>query len=293
MVKKFASYIAMWKNREDTYIFLLYANFVAFYILFCKIKKYKKYRKIARGEWMRVSLFITCLTDVFFPHVGQSVVEVLEKYGGRVDFPQAQTCCGQPAYNSGYHAEAREAAKHMITVFESSEYVVAPSGSCAAMIRHYYPELLRNEPEWQEKAEALANKTYEFSEFIIKVLQAKEVTAAFQGKATYHHSCHMSRGLGVKQEPLSLLSRVEGLQMEELPYCHDCCGFGGTFATKMSSISEAMVDEKIKHIEETGANVVIGSDMGCLMNIGGRLRRMGKEIDVMHVAEVLAKGAAK
>ncbi|GEN36421.1 (Fe-S)-binding protein [Aneurinibacillus danicus] len=242
---------------------------------------------------MRVSLFITCLSDVFFPNVGQSVVKVLERYGAQVDFPQAQTCCGQPAYNSGYHREAREAARHMIDVFADSNYVVAPSGSCVAMIRHYYPELLKEEPTWREKAEALAKKTYEFSEFLVQVLQVDRIDASLHASATYHHSCHMSRGLGIKEEPAALLEQVNGLEMEELPYCQDCCGFGGTFAAKMSTISEAMVDEKIKHIEETGANVLIGSDMGCLMNIGGRLRRTGKDVQVMHVAEVLAQGGAK
>ncbi|AMA73911.1 MULTISPECIES: (Fe-S)-binding protein [Aneurinibacillus] len=242
---------------------------------------------------MKVSLFITCLSDVFFPHVGQSVVEVLERYGVEVDFSQAQTCCGQPAYNSGYHKDARKAAKHMVEVFGDSEYVVAPSGSCVAMIRHYYPELLKDNALWYKRAKAVAEKTYEFSEFLVHVLKVDKVDAHLRTTATYHHSCHMSRGLGLKQEPAALLSQVEGLRMEELPYCQDCCGFGGTFAAKMSAISEAMVDEKIKHIEETGANVLIGSDMGCLMNIGGRLRRSGKEIQVMHVAEVLARGGTK
>ncbi|MBN6188117.1 (Fe-S)-binding protein [Aneurinibacillus sp. BA2021] len=242
---------------------------------------------------MNVSLFITCLSDVFFPNVGKSAVDVLRKYGVRVDFPEAQTCCGQPAYNSGYQKEAREAARHMIEVFSASEYVVAPSGSCVAMIRHYYPELMKDDEEWSRKAQALANKTYEFSEFLVQVLQVADVDAVFSARATYHHSCHMSRGLGIRTEPTSLLSKVAELEMEELPYCQDCCGFGGTFAAKMSTISEAMVDEKVENIAATGARVLIGSDMGCLMNIGGRLQRTGRDIEVMHVAEVLAKGGAK
>ncbi|WP_126427805.1 (Fe-S)-binding protein [Brevibacillus marinus] len=242
---------------------------------------------------MKVSLFITCLSDVFFPEVGKSVVEVLERLGVEVDFPEAQTCCGQPAYNSGYHREAKEAAKKLIEAFASSEYVVSPSGSCVSMIRHYYPKLFADDPAWQSRAEELVQKTYEFSEFLVRVLGVTELDARFPAQATYHQSCHMCRGLGVKEEPLQLLASVEGLNQTELPYAHDCCGFGGTFASKMSPISEAMVDEKIRHLEESGASLLIGSDMGCLMNIAGRLQRTGKSIRVMHVAEVLAKGMNK
>lgn len=238
---------------------------------------------------MKASLFITCLADVFYPNVGMSVVEVLRRYGAEVDFPMEQTCCGQPAYNSGYHKEAKEAAKQCIEAFEASQYVVTPSGSCAAMVRHYYPELFKDDEIWNSRAESLAKKTYEFSEFLVQVLKVELDPTRLHAKATYHHSCHMSRGLGLKEEPGQLLSTVEGLQMEELPYCNDCCGFGGTFATKMSDISEKMVDDKIRHIESTGAEILIGSDMGCLMNIGGRMGRNGKDIKVMHVAEVLAE----
>jgi L-lactate dehydrogenase complex protein LldE len=239
---------------------------------------------------MKVSLFITCLADVFYPEVGKSVVQVLREQGVTVDFPAKQTCCGQPAYNSGYHEDAKEAAKQQITVFEQSEVVVTPSGSCAAMIRHYYPDLFTNDPEWSSKAQALADKTYEFSEFLVKVLKVGNFTAQLSAKGTYHQSCHMSRGLGVKDEPIQILRQVDGLDITDLPNCQDCCGFGGTFAAKMSDISEKMVDDKIRHIESTGADVLIGSDLGCLMNIGGRIQRTGKPIKVMHVAEVLVKG---
>lgn len=242
---------------------------------------------------MKVSLFVTCLSDLFFPEVGKSVVRILERSGVEVDFPLSQTCCGQPAYNSGYVKDARKAAKQTIQAFESSEYVVAPSGSCASMVRHYYPKMLRDDPAWSAKAEQLAGKTYEFTEFLVRVLETDDVGAEWNDTAAYHQSCHMSRGLGVRSEPLQLLSRVGGLSMKELPYCQDCCGFGGTFASKMSAISEAMVDEKIRHLESTGANTLIGSDMGCLMNIAGRLRRTGKNIQTMHVAEVLAKGRGR
>jgi L-lactate dehydrogenase complex protein LldE len=239
---------------------------------------------------VKVSLFITCLADMFYPTVGMNVVEVLRKYGVEVDFPMEQTCCGQPAYNTGYQKEAIGAAKQTIRAFESSEWVVSPSGSCVSMIRHYYPELFKNNSEWEPKAKDLAKKTYEFSEFLVHVLKVENIEAKLEAKATYHHSCHMMRGLGVKDEPGILLNQVEGLRMEELPYCNDCCGFGGTFAAKMSDISEKMVDEKIRHIEATGAEILIGSDLGCLMNISGRLRRLGKNVRTMHVADVLAEG---
>ena len=154
---------------------------------------------------MKVSLFITCLADVFYPEVGKSVVQVLREQGIEVDFPAKQTCCGQPAYNSGYHADAKEAAKQQITVFEQSENVITPSGSCAAMIRHYYPDLFADDPEWRNRAQALADKTYEFSEFLVKVMKIENFTAKLTAKGTYHQSCHMSRGLGVKDEPLQIL----------------------------------------------------------------------------------------
>ena len=239
---------------------------------------------------MKVSLFITCLADIFFPQVGKNVVEILEHCGAEVDFPERQTCCGQPAYNSGYQKEAREAAKQMIQAFAHSEYVVTPSGSCASMVKHEYVEMFRNDPEWQQKAVQLAAKTYELTDFLVNVMRVDDLGSQCPRKATFHASCHMSRGLGIKQEPLLLLSRVRGLELEALPHCEDCCGFGGTFAAKMSPISQAMVDEKIRNIESTGADLLIGADLGCLMNIGGRLRRQGKDIEVMHVADVLAKG---
>ncbi|MBO8170561.1 MAG: (Fe-S)-binding protein [Bacillaceae bacterium] len=237
---------------------------------------------------MHASLMITCLSDAFYPRVGISVVHVLEKMGVKLDFPEEQTCCGQPAYNSGYRREALQAAKQMIQAFEHSPYVVTPSGSCAAMIRHYYPDMFAGDGEWEEKARNLADKTYEFSEFLVRVLKVDQIDAELKGKATYHHSCHMMRGLGVKDEPITLLKKVRGLELNELPFADDCCGFGGTFSVKMDNISEAMVDEKVRHIQDTGAEYLIGSDLGCLMNIGGRLERMNVPVKVLHLAEVLA-----
>ncbi|AOM82492.1 (Fe-S)-binding protein [Salisediminibacterium beveridgei] len=236
---------------------------------------------------MKVSLFLTCLADVVYPSsVGQSSVEVLERLGCEVDFPKQQTCCGQPAFNSGFHRESRDVAKHMIKVFENAEYVVSPSGSCTAMF-HEYPKLFEEDAEWLEKAEALKAKSYELTQFIVDVLKVEDVGASFDASVTYHTSCHMTRLLGVKDAPMKLLNNVKGLKFTELPNKENCCGFGGTFSVKMVPISEQMVNEKVEHIHETGANVLIGADLGCLMNIGGRLDRHGKPVKMMHIAEVL------
>ncbi|MBE4908579.1 (Fe-S)-binding protein [Bacillus luteolus] len=235
---------------------------------------------------MKVSLFITCLADVFYPGVGKDVVEILERNGCEVDFPVNQTCCGQPAYNSGYHKETIDVAKHMIETFHHSDYVVTPSGSCAAMI-HEYVNLFKKDKSWKERAIQFKNKTYEFTQFLVDVLKIEDVGASLPRKATYHTSCHMTRLLGVKDAPMKLLEHVKDLEFTSLPNKELCCGFGGTFSVKMVPISEQMVNEKIEHIEETGAEVLIGADCGCLMNIGGRIDRQGKPIKVMHIAQVL------
>ncbi|WP_096201410.1 (Fe-S)-binding protein [Bacillus sp. FJAT-45350] len=235
---------------------------------------------------MKVTLFITCLADVFYTKVGKDTVEVLERLGCEIDFPKKQTCCGQPAYNSGYHKEAKEVAKHMIQTFEESEYIVSPSGSCVTMI-HEYVHLFEEDKEWKARAQSLADKTFEFTQFIVDVLKVEDVGATLSMKATYHTSCHMTRLLGVKDAPMTLLKNVKGLEFTDLPNKETCCGFGGTFSVKMVPISEQMVNEKIEHIEETEAEVLIGADCGCLMNIGGRIDRQGKPIKVMHIAQVL------
>lgn len=239
---------------------------------------------------MRVSIFITCLADQFYPEVGESVVRLLHQHGCEIDFPEAQTCCGQPAFNSGYQDEAKEVARNMIRAFEHSDYVVSPSGSCTGMVHHYYPYLFKDDPVWADKAQQLVNKTYEFSQFLIHVLKVKDVGAAFPQKVTYHPSCHAMRLLGVKSEPEQLLQGVKELQYIDLPCKEDCCGFGGTFAVKMAEMSEAMVTEKARHVSDTGAEVLVGTDMGCLMNIGGRLRKEGKQIRVLHLAQLLEEG---
>jgi L-lactate dehydrogenase complex protein LldE len=239
---------------------------------------------------MKVSLFITCLADQMYPEVGESVVRILHKYGCEVDFPTSQTCCGQPAFNSGYQDEAREVARNLIRAFEHSDYVVSPSGSCTGMVHHYYPHLFKDEPEWLLKAENLVNKTYEFTQFVVNILGITDMGAVFNGKVTYHPSCHAMRLLGVKEEPLTLLSNIQGVEYIDLPKKEDCCGFGGTFAVKMADMSEAMVCEKAAHVLETNAEVLVGTDMGCLMNIGGRLNKEGKPIRVLHLAQLLEGG---
>ncbi|WP_223557007.1 (Fe-S)-binding protein [Lysinibacillus sphaericus] len=235
---------------------------------------------------MKVTLFATCLVDMFQGNVGKAVVKVLERLGCDLDFPENQICCGQPAYNSGYVKESKNAMKKMITAFEHAEYVVSPSGSCAFMFKEY-AEVFKGDPVWEPKAQALADKTYEFTEFIVDVLKIEDVGARLEGKATYHTSCHMTRLLGVTEAPFKLLNHVEGLQYVELPGKERCCGFGGTFSVKMGDISGEMVNEKVQNVDETGADILIGADAGCLINIGGRLNRLGKPIRVMHIAEVL------
>lgn len=239
---------------------------------------------------MRVSLFITCLADQLYPEVGESVVRLLHRYGCEVDFPETQTCCGQPAFNSGYQDEAREVARNLIRAFEHSDYVVSPSGSCTGMVHHYYPQLFESEPEWKAKAEQLIERTYEFSQFMVNVLGVTDLGAEFSEKITYHPSCHATRLLGVKEEPGKLLENVKGLEFIDLPRKEDCCGFGGTFAVKMADMSEAMVCEKAANVCATNACVLVGTDMGCLMNIGGRLNKENKPVKVMHLAQLLEEG---
>jgi L-lactate dehydrogenase complex protein LldE len=230
------------------------------------------------------------LSDAIYPRVGEAMVRILARYGIEMNFPRTQTCCGQPAFNSGFWDEARASARTMLEAFADSDFVIAPSGSCVGMIRHYYPKLFEHDPALAAQAQALADKTCEFSQFLVGVLGVEDVGAVFPHKVTYHPSCHGSRLLGVKDEPMKLLANVKGLELVKLPYAEDCCGFGGTFAVKMSDISGAMVDEKSTHVLETEAEVLVGLDMGCLMNIAGNLRYRGAPIRVMHLAELLYEG---
>lgn len=235
---------------------------------------------------MKVSLFITCMADMFAWNIGKATVELLEKHGCEVDFPDTQTCCGQPSYNSGYREKTLPAMQHMITVFEQSEYVVAPSGSCIAMLREY-EHIFKDDPQWAKRARELAAKSYEITQFLYDVLGVRSVPSTFKGKVTYHPSCHMTRLLGVKGIPQELLRSIEGVELIDLPQAEDCCGFGGTFSVKNPVISGLMVNEKVQHIEETEAEYLVGGDLACLTNMEGRLTRLGKNVKAMHIVEIL------
>lgn len=236
---------------------------------------------------MKVALFATCIVDLFKGNVGKATVELLERLGCEIDFPESQVCCGQPAYNSGYVEETKKTMKTMIEAFENAQYVVSPSGSCVYFLKEYL-NIFQGDGIWEERAKRLANKTYEVTHFIVDVLKVKDVGAKLDGVATYHPSCHMSRLYGIKEQPIELLKHVDGLQLVELPNKELCCGFGGTFSVKMHQISTQMVDEKVSDVIATNADYLIGADSACLMNIAGRLSRVnGKEVRVMHIVEVL------
>ncbi|MBI3950532.1 MAG: (Fe-S)-binding protein [Acidobacteria bacterium] len=237
---------------------------------------------------MKVSLFITCLVDQFAPQVGVSMVRVLQRLGVKLDFPADQTCCGQPAYNTGFHSEARSLAERFIRIFEHSEYVVAPSGSCASMVKTFYPDLFKNDAAMLERAKALAARTYEFSEFLVNVLGVEDVGARYDGKVALHQSCHLLRELNVRNEPLRLLKAIRGIQLVELERADVCCGFGGLFSIKYPQISGGILQEKVETIKRSGADVVVASDVGCLMHIAGGLSRQRIPVRTMHIAELLA-----
>jgi L-lactate dehydrogenase complex protein LldE len=231
---------------------------------------------------------ITCLGDAFFPDVGVATVTLLRRLGVRVDFPQAQTCCGQPHFNSGYHNEARTLARHTIAAFANAPLVVTPSGSCAAMVKIEYPELLQGDPKWHARAVELARRTHELSDFLVNVLKTEDVGARFDGSVTYHMACHL-RGLGLFTEPIRLIQKVRGLQFVPLERYDECCGFGGSFAVRYPGISGAMVNDKTAFIEKTAVDAVVATDAGCLMNIGGCLNRKGAKVRILHLAELLAQ----
>ena len=238
---------------------------------------------------MRVSLFITCLVDQIWPTIGTSMVEVLRRAGCEVEFDARQTCCGQPAFNSGYRSEARMMARNLISIFEDSkaEAIVSPSGSCTAMVHHFH-ELFPDDEQWRKRSEAVATRTFEFGSFLVNVLGIDEVGASFRGRVTWHDACHALRDLHVHAEPRRLLRSVRNLEFVELANADSCCGFGGTFSVKYPEISVAILDNKIEAIEKAGVRAVVSGDASCLMQIGGRLTRRQSKVKYMHLAELLA-----
>lgn len=238
---------------------------------------------------MNVSIFVPCFIDQLYPNVAFDMVKVLEKAGCTVSYNTNQTCCGQPAFNAGFWGEAKDVCSKFLKDFSDAEYIIAPSASCVGFVRNYYHKLFDNSSVHND-VKNLADKTYEFSEFMIKVLQVDDVGAKLDGKATYHDSCAGLRECHIKQEPRQLLSKVKGLELTEMNDVETCCGFGGTFAVKFEPISIAMADQKVNNAKDTGAQYLISTDMSCLMHLGGYIKNNGTNIRVMHLAEVLANG---
>ena len=235
-----------------------------------------------------VALFVTCLVDLVRPSVGMAAVKLLEDAGCRVSVPSAQTCCGQPPYNSADRADAKRIARGVLAAFSGFDYVVAPSGSCAGMIGHHYPELFADEPALAEQARDLSRRTFELVSFLTDVCGVERVDARFDGTVTYHDSCSGLRELGIKRQPRNLLGTVDGLTLTEMAEPEVCCGFGGTFCVKYPEISDAMVRRKTADIDASGADTMLAGDMGCLLNMAGKLSRDGSAVKARHVAEVLA-----
>lgn len=236
----------------------------------------------------QVGLFATCLVDLFRPSVGFSAAKLIEDAGCEVHVPMAQTCCGQPAYNSGDRKDTRALAIQVIELFEGYDYVVAPSGSCAAMLKHHYPEVFKGDVKWEERCRRFSDKVFELVSFLTDVMFVPKVEASFAGSVTYHDSCSGLRELGVDKQPRKLLATMDGLELKEMAGSDVCCGFGGTFCVKYSDISGTIVSKKTANITATGADMLLAGDMGCLMNMAGKLKREGSTIEVRHVAEVLA-----
>lgn len=241
---------------------------------------------------MRVNIFVTCLTDIFHPEVGERLVALLERLGCEVVYPEGQTCCGQPAYNSGYPDEARPLARHFVETFGPLEgHIVAPFGSCVHMVRHAYPKLLEGESQLAQQAAELAGRTSDFCSFLVDALGRSDVGGLFPGRAgakvAYHDECHLARGLGVSSQPRQLIERVEGCELLELEGDELCCGFGGTFSVKHGDTSTAMADAKIDRYLEAGADAIVSTDVGCLMQLEGRVRRRGVPLEVYHLLELL------
>jgi L-lactate dehydrogenase complex protein LldE len=240
-----------------------------------------------------ISLFIPCLVDLFLPEVGEASFLLLRHLGLSPVYNEEQTCCGQPAITGGYRKQAKEAAKHFIRVFGEDEAVVCPSGSCVHTVKYRYPELLEDEAEWLRRAEELAARVYELTQYVVDIARIEDVGAVFDGKVAYHESCQLSRGLGVSEQPKKLLRAVKGAELVPLNRAEVCCGFGGEFSNDYPEISEAMVSEKTQNYIASGADVLVAGDPGCLLNIGGYLSRHHPEKKVMHIASFLADGVRK
>jgi len=242
----------------------------------------------ASSNQPRVGLFVTCLVDLFRPNVGFAAIKLLERAGCEVEVPVQQTCCGQPAFNSGDYDTTRRIARQVIEAFEPYDYVVGPSGSCMATIRGHYGGLFEDDPGWRVRANRFSERAHELLSFLTDVMGMTEVEAAYRGDATYHDSCSGLRELGIKHQPRKLLASVDGFRLREMAGSEVCCGFGGSFCVKYPEISTRLVSDKVAGIEASGAGTLVGGDLGCLMNMGGRLARLGKPVKVYHTAEILA-----
>lgn len=237
-----------------------------------------------------IQLFVTCIVDTLYPQIGEDVLRVLQQAGVQVEFPSGQTCCGQPAFNAGLRDQARPMAEHTIRVFEQTQGpVVIPSGSCAAMVRYGYLELFAGDDVWLPRAQKLAERTFELTEYLVDELGVTDLGAEFSGRLTYHSSCHLLREMGISRQPRALLAAVKGAEFVELKETDNCCGFGGVFSVEHPEISTAMLQRKIENIAATGADVVVSCDAGCITNINGGLHRLGKRPCVVHIANILAK----
>jgi len=236
----------------------------------------------------RVGLFATCLVDLFRPSVGFASVKLLQDAGCEVHVPVAQTCCGQPAYNTGDRADTREIAEQVIEAFETFDFIVAPSGSCASMLKKHYPGLFEGDAAWEARAKSFSGKCHELISFLSDVMMVRDTGAKVDATVTYHDSCSGLRELNIKEQPRKLLGKVDGIEVREMTDSDVCCGFGGTFCVKYSDISNAIVTKKVGNIDASGADMLLAGDMGCLMNMAGKLKRQGSDVEVRHVAEVLA-----
>ncbi len=238
---------------------------------------------------MKVSLFVTCLVDQLYPQVGLATVRLLEHLGADVDFDARQTCCGQPAFNSGYGEEARQVGRRFVDLYRDREWIVTPSGSCCSMIKIFLPELLESDPRYGQAARRISERTWELSDFLVSVLKVESTGASFPRRVTYHDSCHLLRELGIQDAPRRLLANVSGIDLREMDTSDRCCGFGGTFSVKFSEVSSAMGLHKLDAIRKTGAEYVVATDVSCLMHLEGLMRRRESALQVLHIAEILAR----